>query len=690
MTTASPDRIKELFFELVDLDPEDRQTRLDELCADNPELREHLDRLLEASERTDDALDGTVPRHLVRDALATDHDQLPERIGPFRIIRRLGVGGSGIVYEAEQTAPSRRVAIKTLRTHLADPGAIRRFRREADFLASLRHPGIAQIFEIHTDGAPESPPYIVMELVEGTPLTAFADEEALDTDARLALLARVCETVEHAHQHRVIHRDLKPDNILVEQDGRPRILDFGIARPTYDSEHTRTVGLGNTLGTIAYMAPEQASQSRKDLGPQIDVYALGVIAFELLTGRRPHQTAGLSSTDVLEMLAKKDAPRLAAVDRALRGDIDAIIGTCLEIDPGRRYNTAGELAADIRRHLAHEPILARSPNAARKARKFVRRNRTLTIAACTIFAALIGVATASTRVAARESEARENLTEARKRDSANMQEIASLVSRYVGDQRLALRILESALDAASTAEGPDNLFVIDLHRKVDHARLDTGDPALARVAVESMGRRFEESINRSHDTLPLDLAEDLLTAFRLTDDEDGATRFEERVRTLAADRLANPATTPGSRRSIQRTIDTLFTEAPPASFGMMQLIMPNTWKNNRRVRYHEAQAADILMQLDTNESRTKAISLYRGLYETRNDLSHKPTEDDALLDAAAYARALRIVDDTATADAVKAQMCVDVADSFASADAAEGHVEQLIRTRRVLKEPDAQ
>jgi len=305
--------------------------------------------------------------------------RLPERIGPFRILGLLGEGGMGRVYEAEQDQPRRVVALKVIKPGVATVQGIHRFERESQVLGRLQHPGIAAICQAGTaDTGDGTQPWFAMELVRGRTLLEYAEEKDLSSRTRAELVARVCDAVEHAHQKGVIHRDLKPGNILVDEAGQPRVLDFGVARVVdADLQATLRTDVGQLVGTLPYMSPEQVASDPGEIDARSDVYALGVVLYQLLTGRLPHEIHRGSIPQGVRAIVEDDPTPMSSIDRSLRGDLETIVGRALEKERDRRYVSAAELAADLRRYLAHEPILAHAPSTLYQLAKFTRRNRVL-------------------------------------------------------------------------------------------------------------------------------------------------------------------------------------------------------------------------------------------------------------------------------------------------------------------------
>lgn len=303
-----------------------------------------------------------------------------DRIGHYKIIRVIGEGGMGIVYEAEQDSPKRRVALKIIRSGLASSRHLRRFEFESDVLGQLDHPGIATIYEAGTFDSGSGPqPYFAMEYVQGKPLTAYANNMKLNTQDRLKLVARVAEAVQHAHQKGVIHRDIKPANILVTETGDVKVLDFGVARATDSDTNSATfeTDIGQLIGTIPYMSPEQASGDPDELDTRSDVYALGILAYELLSGRLPYDVHRKMIHEAVRVIREDTPIPLSSISRVYRGDIEIIISKALSKEKGRRYQSANDLSEDITRYLNNEAIVARPPSALYQLSKFSKRNKSV-------------------------------------------------------------------------------------------------------------------------------------------------------------------------------------------------------------------------------------------------------------------------------------------------------------------------
>ncbi len=446
-------RVAELFLEAWRLDGPARDSFLDERCAGEPDLRSELLALLDADRLPQGALDRPVV------CLDLSEPAPPDRVGRYRIIRPIGRGGMGAVYEAEQEHPRRIVALKVINAGITAPQALRRLEHEAEVLGRLQHPGIAQVFEAGSfDAGAGAQPYFAMELIRGEPLTHYAETHRLGTRERLALVARICDAVQHAHERGVIHRDLKPANILVDASGQPKILDFGIARVTDGDIQTTTLrtDIGQIIGTVAYMSPEQASGDPREIDTRSDVYALGVVAYELLAGRLPHDLKNKLVHEAVRTIREDDPTPLSSIDRVLRGDVATIVGKALAKDRARRYPSAAALAEDIRRHLQDEPITARPPSAMYQLSRFARRNKAFVGAAAAAFVIMAAAVVAVSLLAVSEARARRAAEDASaEADEARLAETAhrERAEREAEIARAASDFLTGMLNAANPWTG---------------------------------------------------------------------------------------------------------------------------------------------------------------------------------------------------------------------------------------------
>lgn len=406
MTPEHYDRLEAIFQAAVDLPPGEREAFLDAECGSDRALRAEVQALLQADETTPTqgvgiaTLEGTV---------------IPEAWGNYRVLEVLGSGGMGTVYRAEQQRPKRIVALKVIRGPFASPELLRRFESEAEILGTLRHDGIAQIYEAgQVDTAAGPLPFIAMEWIDGVSLLEYVERTKPNLVQRLRLLQDLCDAARHAHQRGVIHRDLKPDNVLVTSGGQVKLLDFGIARVADSTQRSLTLQTeaGKILGTLPYMSPEQLSGSG-DVDIRTDVYSLGVIGYQLLAGRLPLELNELSLTDAIQVIERQDPRPLGELDRSLRGDLETVIGKALAKDADRRYESAGALSQDIGRYLKHEAVQARPPSSIYLLSRFTRRNRGLVTAASLILLSLVAGLIGTTFMAGRAAEQRDFAEEQR-------------------------------------------------------------------------------------------------------------------------------------------------------------------------------------------------------------------------------------------------------------------------------------
>ncbi len=375
-------RAAPVFHAAIELPAERRAAFLDEKCLDDSALRAVVDRLLTHAAETQDFFSQTetIPRSELNSPLtAPTTFAVGARIGRYELLRSLGRGGMGQVLLARQENPQREVALKILRADLTNPTLNRRFRLEAEILGRLNHPGISQIYEAGTTEDGHS--YFAMEYVPGLPLGQFVRDEGLGPREILELAIQICEAVQHAHEHGVIHRDLKPSNIMAvrQDDGSIRtwVLDFGVAMASGLVGPLATLYTipGQLVGTLAYMSPEQVSDFSDDLDVRSDVYQLGVIVYEMLSGRLPLDVESVGYVQAMRRIAEDTPAHLGSVDVIFRGDIETIINKAMAKEREERYGSAGELAADFRRYLDGEPVQARPATAFYRLGKVLRKRR---------------------------------------------------------------------------------------------------------------------------------------------------------------------------------------------------------------------------------------------------------------------------------------------------------------------------
>ena len=499
---SSPqEREAALFALAVEQPAEEREAFLQAICGGDDALRQRLDALLAALAEPDLLApaqpDRTRPT-IKLDFADTPDEAVGQTLGRYKLLEKVGEGGCGVVYVAEQTQPvRRRVALKVIKLGMDTKAVVARFEAERQALAMMDHPNIAKVLDAGTTETGR--PYFVMELVRGIKITDYCDQEKVSTKERLDLFIKVCQAIQHAHQKGLIHRDIKPSNILVTlHDGVPvpKVIDFGIAKATEGRLTDATVytQLHQFIGTPAYMSPEQAEMSGLDIDTRSDIYSLGVLLYELLTGSTPFDGKELMSMGIdamrqtirekepvrpstklatlqaeeLTTTAKRRSVETSRLANLLRGDLDWIAMKCLEKDRSRRYDTANGLAMDIKRHLNNEPVVARPPSAAYKLQKAWRRNKIVYTAGAFVFLALVGGLTVASvglkkAISAQKSEAEQrraankNFEDAQKAEAAadslriqaQKDELAARQRAYASDMNVAQQALaESNLGRA--------------------------------------------------------------------------------------------------------------------------------------------------------------------------------------------------------------------------------------------------
>ncbi|MBI3862455.1 MAG: protein kinase [Planctomycetia bacterium] len=453
--------------------PEERAAFLEEACAGDAELRRVVERLLAAQPQVGSFLGSPFadaggkahpPAPDAQTVIAPPEEEQVGQViaGRYALVQKLGEGGMGSVWVADQSQPvKRRVALKMIRADLGTRVVLRRFEAERQALALMDHPHIARILDAGETS--DGKPYFVMELVKGVPITRYCDELHLSIRERLKLFVPVCQAIQHAHQKGVIHRDIKPSNVLVAiHDGVPvpKVIDFGVAKAVNQrlTEETMNTQIGAVIGTLEYMSPEQAELSELDIDTRADVYALGVLLYELLTGTTPLNRASLKDAAILELLRiiKQDEPprpstRLteskeslaglavsrrtepARLAKEVRGDLDWIVMKCLEKDRTRRYESASGLAHDVERFLVDEAVEAGPPTAGYRLRKFLRRNKAKVVAATllllTLVAGLTGTTVGMLRAVAAEADAKRDADRARRAEELATDRLSEVIQQ---------------------------------------------------------------------------------------------------------------------------------------------------------------------------------------------------------------------------------------------------------------------
>lgn len=480
---SEPDfrRVRELFLTAQALELEERSAFLDRVAGTDAALRAEVAAMLAAAEQNPDFLESpALGREFRSDAmavLATEQEkQRLKELGPYRIMRLLGEGGFARVYLAEQAQPlKRQVAIKLLKPGLDTQRVRRRFEAERQALVMMDHPGIATILDagVTEDGRP----YFVMEYIAGQPITEYCARRGVSLNERLRLLMQVCQAVQHAHAKGVIHRDLKPSNVLIAQGGDTvvvKIIDFGIAKALGHqlTEHSLHTLDGQVLGTLPYASPEQVAGRPDAIDARSDVYALGAMLYELLSGQLPHDVCDVSIPEAALRITHHDPAPLGTIKRIFRGDLETIAAKALAKDPGDRYQTASELGADIGRYLRGEPIQARTASVTYQIGKLARRHK---LAATGSVALLVVIAVAFVLVARAEQRAR-----------AQYQDLKTKTSV------LLRTVIEDLAVVPGTANARDTL----LTEVIDFVEAHQDDPELQLRYAEAMEARGDLELEK--------------------------------------------------------------------------------------------------------------------------------------------------------------------------------------------------
>ncbi len=523
--SGSPDRDVVVFTEAIELPAVERAAYLERACGGDKDLRQRVEAMLEVQDRVGNFLEQSPQTASTGTRPGTyPAEKEGDHIGRYKLLQQIGEGGWGVVYMAEQKEPiRRRVALKIIKQGMDTKNVIARFEAERQALALMDHPNIAKVFDA---GATESGrPYFVMELVRGVKITDYCDQQSLTTEERLKLFVQVCQTVQHAHQKGIIHRDIKPSNILVTQTlegaALPVVIDFGIAKATSNqqlTDKTLFTAFDMLIGTPAYMSPEQAALTRFDVDTRTDIYSLGVLLYELLTGSTPFDVGELlrSGLDEVRRVIREQEParpstrlsKLTAKDltevarnrqsepptliRAVRGDLDWIAMKALEKDRTRRYETANGLALDVQHFLAGETVSARPPSALYKLQKMILRNKYLFCGIGIIAILLVSSLIIISISLARERRAR------READTALLQSETDKIKAQTeaAKSRQVTQFLEDMLQGVgpSVARGQDTTMLREVldqtAKRVGHELTD--QPAVEAELRSLMGRLYME------------------------------------------------------------------------------------------------------------------------------------------------------------------------------------------------------
>ncbi len=548
METASREtRVRAYFERAIASDASARERVLAEARAEHESIATELESLLAYSEATgllDGGVSGVAGAFAEMDAAVA----MPKVIGQYEVIREIGRGGMGVVYEAQQRFPQRRVAIKLVRSDVATPSMMRRFRHEAQALGMLQHAAIAQVLEAgaaDVDGRLRS--FLAMELAEGMSLHKWVREHKASTRQILELMGKIANGVDHAHKRGVIHRDLKPSNILVNANGEPKILDFGVARLTATDASpgaTLATGAGQVIGTLGYMSPEQLSGDQRLVDVRSDVYALGAMLYELLAGRPAIELPTMSLLEAIEAVKNKEAQPLGRVRSELRGDVEAIVGKALEKTVEKRYQSAADLSDDILRYLTGQPVQARPQTAVYQLRKFAARNKVLVLAAGAVVTTLVVSTAAVGWQAVRATRAAERATLQAQRAEETAEVLKRMISAgapevALGRELTVREMLDASAGELEKSEDLDPLVRAETHTLLGntYGAVSQFDKALhhQRIAEREFVKRFglrSERALRARIELAMSVAR---TGSQRADEPYARAAYEDAVLALGPD-----------------------------------------------------------------------------------------------------------------------------------------------------------
>lgn len=502
------DRLAELVKAAVELGPEHWDAFLDEECKSDPAMRAEIDSLLKHQKHADQFIEPSALHLAAASFLHDGADRAGQMIEDYQVLSRIGIGGMGEVYLAQDTKLRRKVALKLVRAGMDTSEIVARFRQEEQILASLNHPNIAQLYGAGVAGG--DVPFLVMEYIEGARIDDYCQAKALSIAARLGLFRKVCSAVLYAHQRLIIHRDLKPSNILVTAGGEPKLLDFGIAKLLEGQDaFTRMQTILPGVMTPDYASPEQVRGEA--MTTSTDVYSLGVLLYELLTGQRPYRLKTRSPDEIARAITEQEPERpstvAAAIDnplssildpRSLRGDLDNIVLMALRKESSRRYASVGQFSEDVRRYLEGLPVLAHKDTLAYRTRKFIKRNKIGVAAAAVVTLSLlggiIGTAWQARRAEASQARAEKRFADVRGLANALLNDIAPKIERLEGSTKARQALVTQSLkylDSLAGESAADLTLQAELaaaYEKVGVLQGDSNKPSLSdfRGAIASL------------------------------------------------------------------------------------------------------------------------------------------------------------------------------------------------------------